>query len=384
MYFQVHQPVRLRKFTVFDVGNKNDYFDDNLNNFYLERVARKCYKPANETILKLIQMHNGDFRVSYSITGVLLEAMEKFFPETLDSFRKLVDTGCVELFNETFYHSLAYLVSPREFVEQVKMHREKIWDVFGVKPRIFRNTEAIYSNDVATTVENMGFKGIIAEGLANVLSWRSPNYLYTPPTSNIRVFLRNYRLSDDIGFRFSLREWPEWPLTADKYASWLSQTEGHTINLFMDYETFGEHQWEDTGIFNFLTHMPAEALKHKHLNFKTPSEILKETQPSGTYDVPFLTSWADINRDLGAWLENSMQQHAFNEIRNLEHFVINNPQFLDAWRKLQTSDHFYYMCTKWFADGDVHKYFNCYDTPYDAFLNFMNVVADLKQRVDIP
>lgn len=381
-YFQVHQPVRLRAFSAFDIGNSGDYFDSEQNRFYLERVSRKCYLPTNKKVLDLIKKHDGRFRVSYSITGVLLEALEKGFPEVLDSFRKLVDTGCVELFNETFYHSLAYLISEKEFKEQVKLHREKVSDIFGVKPRVFRNTEAMYSNDVARVVSGMGYRAIVAEGLSHVLDWRSPNHVYKPPGYDISVFLRNYKLSDDIGFRFSCREWPEWPLTADKYAHWLSRADGEIVNIFMDYETFGEHQWQETGIFDFLEHLPGEVFKHDHLEFLTPSEIIKKTSPVGEYDVPHLTSWADVNRDLSAWLENAMQQQAFNRMKDLESLARKRPEFLHAWRKLQISDHFYYMCTKWFADGDVHKYFNCYESPYDAFLNYMNVITDLKSRLE--
>jgi alpha-amylase len=383
MYFQVHQPIRLKKFSIFDIGRGRNYFDERMNNFYLERVSRKCYRVANKKILDLIKKHKGDFRVSYSITGVLIDQLEKNFPDVLDSFRKLVDTGCVELFSETYYHSLAFLVSKKEFREQVRLHREKILDTFGVKPTIFRNTEAMYGNEVAEEAEKMGYKGIVAEGLPHILGWRSPNHIYNPPDSKINIFLRNFKLSDDIGFRFSSREWEEWPLTADKYATWLSNADGETVNLFLDYETFGEHHWDDKGIFDFLEHLPSETLKYKHMEFKTPSEIIKSNKSVGVFDVPYLSSWADVNRDLSAWLENGMQQHAFSEVRKLEPFIKKHKDLSDAWRRLQTSDHFYYMCTKWFADGDVHKYFNCYDTPYDAFLNFMNILNDLKIKAGI-
>jgi alpha-amylase len=380
MYFQVHQPVRLRRFSAFDIGHSSNYFDGEQNRFYLERVARKCYTPTNERLLSLIKRTGGEFRVSFSITGILMEELERGFPQVLDSFRKLVDTGSVEVFNETYYHSLAFLVSEREFRDQVRLHREKVLDVFGVKPRVFRNTEAMYSNDVARVAENMGFRGIVAEGLSHVLEWRSPNYLYKPPESGISVFLRNYKLSDDIGFRFSSKEWNEWPLTADKYAHWLSKADGDIVNLFLDYETFGEHQWQETGIFDFLDHLPGEAMRQGNIEFLTPSQIIKKRKPVGVYDVPYLTSWADVHRDLSAWLENSMQQQAFNQLKALEPLIRRKRALLDSWRKLMTSDHFYYMCTKWFADGDVHKYFNCYESPYDAFINYMNILSDLKGR----
>ncbi len=380
MYFQVHQPVRLRPFGVFDMGRASDYFDSERNRFYLERVSRKCYLPSNELLLKKIEETAGEFRVSFSITGVLLEEFEKGFPEVLDSFRRLVDTGSVEMFNETYYHSLAWLISKAEFRDQVKLHREKVKDIFGVRPRIFRNTEAMYSNEVAAQARKMGFRGIVAEGLPHILEWRSPNHLYRPPGTDIGVFLRNYKLSDDVGFRFSCRDWPEWPLTADKYASWLGHADGDLVNLFLDYETFGEHQWAETGIFDFLEHLPQEALK-SGADFVTPSQALKRLRPVGEYNVPHLTSWADVNRDLSAWLENPMQQQAFGEIKALGRQARRKKAFLDVWRRLQTSDHFYYMCTKWFNDGDVHKYFNCYDTPYDAFLNYMNVLSDMRNRI---
>jgi alpha-amylase len=381
-YFQVHQPIRLRKYTVFDVGKSGEYFDDESNKFYLERVARKCYLPANKKMLELIEAHDGKFRISYSLSGILIEQLEKFFPNVLDSFRKLVDTGCVDILNETYYHSLAFLISPKEFQDQVRMHRDKIKEVFGVTGKVFRNTEAMYSNDVAKAASDLGYKAIVAEGLDHVLQWRSPNYIYSAKDSGIPVFLRNYKMSDDIAFRFSTRDWSEWPLTADKFASWLSAAEGQVVNLFMDYETFGEHQWHETGIFDFLQHLPDEVLKYDNLSFMTLSEALAKNKPVGDFDVPHLSSWADVHRDASAWLENSMQKHAFSEITSMMDVIRSSgkPSLLDTWRKLQTSDHFYYMCTKWFADGDVHKYFNHYDTPYDAFLNYMNILTDLKQR----
>ncbi len=379
MYFQVHQPVRLRNYTVFDIGNSHDYFDDERNKFYLERVARKCYLPANQKIMEMINETSGSFRVSYSITGILMDALEKWFPNVLESFQELVDTGAVELFDETYHHSLSYLVSEKEFRDQVSMHRKRVKELFGVRPSVFRNTEAMYGNDVAKTVESMGYKGIIAEGLGHILGWRSPNHVYTPPGSSISVLLRNFKLSDDVGFRFSTKDWSEWPLTADKYATWLSSADGEVINLFLDYETFGEHQWEDTGIFNFLEHLPREAMKYSNLDFVTASEAVDKYKPVGVFDVPYISSWADVNRDLSAWLENEMQQEAFRQVRELEGLARSvGGKALESWRKLLTSDHFYYMCTKWFADGDVHKYFNCYNTPYDAFMNYMNVLKDLR------
>ena len=384
LYFHVHQPTRLRHYTVFDIGKNNEYFDDKTNLFYLERISRKCYIPANKVLLDALHAHDGKFKFAFSITGTIIEQLEQFFPNVLESFKELVDTGLVELFDETYYHSLSSLISEKEFTAQVKQHNKKFKEVFGAKPQVFRNTEALYSNSIAKTVEKLGYKAMVSEGLDHVLGWRSPNFVYQAKDSNLRVLMRNYKLADDIAFRFSSRDWQEWPLTADKYASWLSAIQGQCINLFMDYETFGEHHWEDTGIFNFLKSLPAESLKYPQLCFSKPSEIIAKHAPVGEIDIPYYSSWADVHRDLSAWLENDMQKHAFEEIKALEPIVAKkkNSGLLDTWRKLQISDHFYYMCTKWFADGDVHKYFNHYSTPYDAYLNYMNVLTDFKARLE--
>ncbi len=383
LYFHVHQPTRLSHYTVFDIGKQENYFDDQKNLFYLERISRKCYLPANKVLLDSLQKHDGKFKFAFSITGTVIEQFEKFFPNVLESFRALVDTGLVELFDETYYHSLSSLISEKEFAEQVKQHRKKFKEVFGAKPRVFRNTEALYSNDIAKSVEKLGYTAMVSEGLDHILGWRSPNFVYKAKDSNLRVLMRNYKLADDIAFRFSSRDWKEWPLTADKYAAWLSAIQGQCINLFMDFETFGEHHWQDTGIFDFLYNFPVESLKYPHLSFSTPSQIIEKHAPVGEIDIPYYSSWADVHRDLSAWLENDMQKHAFEEIKSLEPKIKKktNSRFLDAWRKLQISDHFYYMCTKWFADGDVHKYFNHYNTPYDAYLNYMNILTDFKSRL---
>ena len=380
IYFQVHQPFRLAKYSAF--SDKNIHFDIERNREIFERVSRKCYLPTNKKILDLINEHNGKFKVSYSITGTLLEQAEMFKPEVIESFQKLVDTGCVDLLSETYYHSLAFLISKEEFKQQVKMHMKKIKDVFGVKPIVFRNTEAMYSNEVAKTAEEMGFKAIIAEGWHSFLGWRSPNWVYNAKNSNIKVLLRNYQLSDDVGFRFSSREWHEFPLTADKYADWIAATPGNNVNLFLDYETFGEHQWQETGIFDFLEHLPGEILKHKGLRFVGVNELSKD-ESSDEVDVPYLISWADMDRDISAWLENKMQHKAFDYMKEIGNKIVLNgdQKMIDKWRKLQTSDHFYYMCTKWFADGDIHKYFNSYDNPYDAYVNYMNVLQDLSKEI---
>jgi len=383
MYFQVHQPHRLSKYTFFDIGSDKSYFNDARNKEIFERVARKCYYPTNAAIKKLIDQYNGRFRVSYSITGTFVEQCLKYDPGVLKSFQELVKTGCVDILDETYYHSLAYLVGQDEFKEQVKKHRDMIKEHFDYEPTVFRNTEAMYSNDIAKLVESLGYKGILAEGWHSYLGWRSPNYAYRPQgCEKIKLLMRNYRLSDDVSFRFSTQGWPEYPLTADKYARWLAGNEGQVINLFMDYETFGEHQWHETGIFQFLEHLPGEVFKHPHLDFVTTKEAVERYEPVGTIDVPYVSSWADVDRDLTAWLGNEMQRNAFESVKRLEGEVktLEDELFLDMWRKLQTSDHFYYMCTKWFADGDIHKYFNDYVTPYDAYMNYMNILSDFKRR----
>ncbi len=382
-YFQVHQPMRLRSYSVFEIGHHNNYFDDQKNRAIMEKIAGKCYIPANNTILELIRKTDGKFKVAYSLSGVFLDQIEMFAPHVLDSFKKLADTGCVEMLDETYHHSLSYLYSKDEFKEQVQMHSRKIRNLFGQKPKVFRNTELIYNNELAAYIEKMGYKGIVAEGADHILQWRSPNFLYTPKTaSNIKLLLKNYRLSDDIAFRFSEKSWAEHPLTAPKFANWVNQINGNgnVVNLFMDYETFGEHQWADKGIFEFLRHLPEEIMKHPHNDFVTPSESIKRYEAFGELDYHNFVSWADIERDLSAWLGNKMQQEALREIYVLEQSVkaTRNPELIDKWRRLQTSDHFYYMCTKWFNDGDVHKYFNPYDSPYEAFITFMNILNDFR------
>ncbi len=381
-YFQVHQPYRLKKYTVFDIGKSKDYFDEQLNKKIMQKVAKKCYLPTNNLMLNLINKYNGKFKLSYSITGTALEQFEKYAPEVLESFKELAKTGSVEFLSETYYHSLSFLYSKEEFKDQVDMHRKKIKELFKQNPEIFRNTELIYNNELAHHVEKMGYKGILAEGADHILGWRSPNFVYkSKTTENLKLLLKNYKLSDDIAFRFSNKSWVDYPLTTDKFVAWLSAAEGKTINLFMDYETFGEHQWEDTGIFNFMKALPKELFK-RNIKFKTVSETAEDI-PISELDIHHPVSWADLERDLSAWLGNKMQHAAINELYAIEKAVkgSKNNDIIEAWRKLQTSDHFYYMCTKWFSDGDVHKYFNPYDTPYDSYISFMNILNDIVVRL---
>jgi alpha-amylase len=388
-YFQVHQPYRVKKYRVFDIGNDAEYFNDrsesDLNNRRIvEKVARKSYIPATTLILKLLKEHP-DFKVAYSFSGVALEQLERYAPDALDLFKQVVDTGRAEVLAETYYHSLAFFYSPAEFERQVTKHRDAVRRIFGVWPRVFRNTELSYRNDLGEWADRAGYAGIVAEGWDPILGWRSPNYLYRPVnTERVRLLLKNYRLSDDIAFRFSSRQWGEWPLTAEKFGQWLGEAEGDTVNLFMDYETFGEHQWEDSGIFSFLEQLPWEMKKNQGLMFQTPSEVIASYDARDQVDMPHVVTWADTDRDLTAWTGNPMQRAAIENIYALEDKVheTGDPKLLEDWRKLQTSDHFYYMCTKWSNDGDVHAYFSPYESPYDAYIAYMNALSDLRLRVE--
>ncbi len=384
IYFQVHQPYRLRRYSVFD--SDPFYFDDLKNAEICRKVALKCYLPANQLMLKLIQRHGGRFKVAYSITGVALEQFERFAPDVLESFQQLTGTGCVELLSETYHHSLSFLYSKDEFRDQVDLHRRKIHDLFGQDPRVFRNTELIYNDDLGSLAAKMGYDLCLSEGADHVLGARSPNRLYHPPgIPRLKLALKNYRLSDDIAFRFSNRNWPQWPLTAEKFAGWVSQINGNgdCCNLFMDYETLGEHQWAETGIFDFVEQMPGEVLKDPANSFVNPSELADRFASTGVLDVPHPVSWADTERDVSAWLGNSMQSNALHELYKLEKPLKSRGDagLIDEWRRLQTSDHFYYMCTKYFSDGDVHKYFSPYESPYDSYINFMNVLDNISSRL---
>lgn len=396
LYFQVHQPLRIKKYRVFNIGYDHEYFNDsgqtNLNNKnILNKVAYKSYFPTNELLLRLLKKYN-DFKFCFSFSGVFLEQVKKYQPALLKSFQKLVKTGRVELLSETYYHSLSFFYSLPEFESQVELHRKAIDNLFGQKPSVFRNTELAYNNDLAYWANSKGYKAILAEGWDSILGWRSPNFVYEPNigktkkgTQKIKLLLKNYKMSDDIAFRFSEKRWKEWPLTADKFAGWVNQINGNgdVVNLFMDYETFGEHQWKEHGIFDFLEHLPEKILENKSNDFITPSDVVSRYPARDVVDVPNIVTWADTERDLSAWMGNNIQKSALKNIYYLEKKVkdMNNKKLLDDWRKLQTSDHFYYMCTKWFSDGDVHKYFNPYDSPYDAFISYMNVLNDFKIRL---
>lgn len=387
-YFQVHQPYRLKPYRAQSVGHDHKYFADDVNAAIVRKVADKCYLPANYRLQQLIERHQGEFRVAFSLSGVLLEQLIHYAPDALESFRRLIATGAVELLGETYHHSLASLYDVEEFAEQVRAHTAMMERTFRVRPSIFRNTELIYDDHIAELVAELGFDAVLAEGADDILEGRSPNLVYSTPGDRLKLLLKNYRLSDDVAFRFSNQAWHEYPLTADKYVSWLRRVEGagDVVGLFMDYETFGEHQWADTGIFEFLDCFPGMLLQTPGWSFATPSEVIARYPAALELPFPRTVSWADSERDVSAWRGNGMQERALQRIYALGEMVRQraNPRLTDTWRRLQTSDHFYYMCTKWFADGDVHAYFSPYESPYEAFINFMNVSDDFERFVLTP
>lgn len=385
-YFQVHQPFRLRRYRFFDLGHNHYYFDMPANESIMKKVARNCYLPMNALLLSLIKQHKGKFKIAFSITGIAIEQFIDYAPEVMDSFKELADTGCVEFLSETYAHSLVALKNPDEFKRQVQMHDKLIEKYFGKKPTIFRNTELVYSNTIGDQVYEMGYKGMLIEGAKSILAWRSPNFVYNHINHpKLKLLLKNSTLSDDIAFRFSNKDWAAWPLTTEKYVAWLNalNPKEESINLFMDYETFGEHQHKDTGIFEFIKHFPDQIFKHSKLKFALPSEIINDAVSFGPIDAKYPISWADEERDISAWLGNSMQDEAFEKLYALTNDVkkIKDQDIQKDWIKLQSSDHFYYMCTKYFSDGDVHKYFNPYGSPFDAYINYMNVLSDFILRV---
>ncbi|MFC1676084.1 glycoside hydrolase family 57 protein [Planctomycetota bacterium] len=392
LYFQVHQPCRLARYSFFNIGQSEQYFDDQLNASIINKVSEKCYLPANKLLFELIEKFDGKFKMAFSITGAIIEQLRHFRPDVLDSFRKLGSTGHVEFLGETYYHSLASLFNEDEFLEQVKMHSQLMRDEFAHDPTTFRNTELIYSDQTAETIAKLPhFKTILTEGADKILNWRSPLYAYKTWQGKQLLLLKYYSLADDIAFRFSDKNWTSYPLTVDKFTHWLEklmliekQKRNLYVNLFMDYETFGEHQWADTGIFNFLGHLPQYALKNPCIRFIQPAQVAETLNyEPANLSIAQTISWADSERDLSAWLSNPLQANAANTFYEILEKIKNtgNQQLLETARKLSTSDLFYYMCTKYFQDGDVHKYFSPYSSPENAYIYFMNVLADLENRI---
>ncbi|WP_321288913.1 glycoside hydrolase family 57 protein [uncultured Sunxiuqinia sp.] len=385
-YFQVHQPFRYRRYRFFDIGNDHYYYDDYANETILRKIADRCYLPANKMMLDLITKHKGKFKIAFSISGTALEQFELYAPEVLDSFQELAKTGQVEFLAETYSNSLVALKSKELYKKQVERHAQAIQKYFGQQPQVLRNTELIYSDDIGALTAEMGFKGAITEGAKHILGWKSPNYLYCNAINpRLKVLMRNYKLSDDLAFRFSNQAWNEYPLTADKFVRWMDgDQKDEIINLFMHYETFGEHQLAETGIFRFMEELPNAVFQNSKLQFATPSEIVDQFQPVSMVSVPHAISWADEERDLTAWLGNEMQQEAFDKLYELKDRMeqVNDSELLKDWSYLQVSDHFYYMSTKFFSDGEIHSYFNPYESPYEAFINYMNVLSDFKLRLN--
>lgn len=384
---QVHQPFRFRRYRFFDIGNDHYYYDDYSNDAILQRVADKAYLPGNKLLLKLIDKLEGKFKVSFAISGTALEQFELYAPEVLESFQDLAKTGCVEFLSETYSHSLTSLKDAATFKDQVKQHDERIFGLFGQKPKVFRNTEMIYSNEIGELVSKMGYKAMLTEGAKQVLGWKSPNFLYVNALNpRLKILMRNFKLSDDLAFRFSNGNWSEYPLTAEKFIGWLNKLEKteEVVNLFLSYESFGERQPAESGIFEFLEAFATQVVKSDELAFATPTEIVEKLQPISVVNVPESISWADEERDLTAWLGNGMQKEAFNKLYELSSRMkrCRDDELLKDWNYLQVSDHFYYMSTKHSLDGSQNRSQNPFDSPYDAFINYMNVLSDFKMRLN--
>lgn len=387
LFFQVHQPFRHRRYRFFDIGNDHYYYDDYANETIMRKVAEKSYLPTNKLLLKLADQLEGKFKVSFSITGLALEQFELYAPEVIESFQKLAKTGCVEFLSETYSHSLSSLKDKDIFKKQVKLHDQRIFELFGHKTRVFRNTEMIYSDEIGAQIAEMGYSAMLTEGAKHILGWKSPNFLYVNAINpRLKVLMRNYKLSDDISFRFSNTNWSEYPLTAEKFVGWLEKINPNeeVANIFLSYESFGERQSRKSGIFDFLEELPKKIIENPNLKFSTPTEVVEDLQPISAVSVPHPISWADEERDLTAWLGNGLQKEAFEKLYNLRNQMTNcsNPELNKDWNYLQVSDHFYYMSTKFFSDGEVHQSFNPFDSPYEAFINYMNVLSDFKIRLN--
>ncbi len=380
-YFQVHQPYRLRTFRFFEIGKKHYYYDDYNNRMLMRRVAEKCYLPMNDLLMRQIEKLGDKFKIAFSFSGIAIEQMEQYAPDVLESFRKLIATGNVEVLSETYAHSLASLVDKGEFKRQVTAHKRKMKEVFGVAPKTFRNTELIYSDEIGATVADMGYNLMLTEGAKHILGWKSPNYMYANAINpKLKVMLRNFKFSDEIAFRFV-----QDGFRTEDFVNWIKAfpDEEEVVNIFMDYETFGEHQLAETGIFDFMEILPEAILNGSEFKFATPQELGKTLQPVSVVQVPYVLSWSDEERDLTAWLGNPMQDDAFRTLYGLSDKMrrIKDEELRQDWAALQVSDHFYYMCTKWLSDGVVHKYFSPYASPYDAYVNYMNVLTDFIERV---
>ena len=385
--FQIHQPFRYRKYRFFDIGNDAYYYDDFANETFMRRVADQTYLPANKIILEQIKKHEGKFKVTFSLSGTAIDQFKLYAPDVIDSFAELAATGCVEFLSETYSNSLVSMADGDLFQSQVKAHDDLIEELFGQRPKVFKNSELIYSDEIGDLVHRMGFEAMITEGAKHILGWKSPNYLYCNALNpRLKVLMRNFRFSDDLSFKFSNKGWNEFPLTSEKYAGWMASLpkEEEVVSIFINYETFGQLQHKNSGIFSFLENLPEAILKTGVLQFSTPTEIINNLQPVSAIHVPFPMSWADEERDLSAWLGNELQKEAFNKLYQLKDQMrkCTDATMLKDWDYLQTNDHLYFMCTKFFSDGEVLKHFNPYGTPYEAFINYMNVLSDFKIRLN--
>ncbi|MBO7657301.1 glycoside hydrolase family 57 protein [Candidatus Saccharibacteria bacterium] len=389
LYLHIHQPIRYREYPIFDVGNNSEYFDGDLNSRQsneriFKKVTEKSYRPMLELLKKQMQSHP-DFKVSFSITGTWLEQAAKWAPNLITEIRQMVAKGQAEILAETYYHSLAFFFDEAEFETQVDLHARAVKKLLGATPKVFRNTELAYNDKLAHWADEKGYTGILAEGWDKVLKKKSPNYVYKPAgCENLKLLLKNYRLSDDIAFRFSDQKWKEWPLTSKKYLNWLDAAclDGNLVNLFMDFETFGEHQWADTGIFEFMGEVIDKWLQESGNKFVTVSEACNLTEPNGEISMPDTVTWADSERDLSAWLSNDMQKDAMKKLYDLYPRILDtkDDKLISDWRYLTTSDHSYSMCTKYWNDGDVHAYFSAYASPYESYMYFMNILRDIEYR----
>lgn len=386
-YFQVHQPIRLKNYRFFDIGYNHYYYNDFENKTTIKDIAEKSYLPMNNILLDIIKEYGSRFKASFTISGIAIDQLEKYAPEVLESFKDLAKTGCIEFIAEPYAHSLVSLRDNKEFKSQVDKHANKMEELFGKKPTTIRNTAMIYSDEIGSTVNEMGYDLMLTEGAKHILGWKSPNYMYCNATNpKLKLLLKNYQLSDDIGFRFSRQDWIEWPLTTEKFIYWLNKINKNeeVVNLFIDYSTFGGHHSKETGIFEFMRALPQKVFQDKNFIFNTPSEIAQKLQPISPIYVPHPISWADEERDITAWLGNELQNEAFNKLYDLSHKIkkCSDPFIHKDWENLQASDHFYYMSTKWFSDGEIHNYHNPFNSPYEAFINYMNIISDFEVRIN--
>ena len=387
IYFQIHHPERLRKYQFFDIGKKHNYFDNYANRSELEDLAENCYLPANALLLDLIKKYEGKFKVAFSISGSAIDQLEMHTPEVIRSFQELAQTGQVEFLAETYSHSLASLSEDTdEFELQVKRHSAAIKELFGKKPVTFRNTSLIYSDKIGKRVADLGFKTMLTDGAKHVLGWKSPNFVYKNALDeNLNLLLKNSKLSDDIAIRFSDKNWSEYPLTSEKYADWVSHSlqDTEVLNLFMNYEVIGHYNRAESGIFDFLKYFIQQIAENPNYQFLLPKEVTKKYTAKDILPVPYPISWTDEERDITSWLGNELQKEAFTELFKIQPLVKKkkNAELNEDYSRLQASEHFYFMRTKLFSGADYHKYILPYESPYEAFINYMNVLSDFIERV---